>query len=1328
MNNYYMLFRPTFNLCKGTLLLALILLNFRLFAFNGGTYTINPSLPASSSNYLSFQALINDLRNISRGDGGAANYLVGGAGVQGAITINVASGSAPFNQQISIPSILGMSATRTITINGNGNTLSFTPTSTAAGAVLDLNGADYFIFNNLIIVNNATFGYCAWLRSGADFNVFRNCQFRCPFMTGTPTGTAYIWISNGTTSPFSYSNAANSNIFENNILRTSNSNGPYYGIVMVGPTASSLVNGTSGNRFANNIIQNWRYCGFFISYTSNTEFIGNTVHNTDFTITSFKYGLYLNYSTGVFDRNRVYNIDGSNVSTNSIYPVYYYNFNNATRNSVISNNTVHCRTTGFNYNYIYNYATFYGASLAIINNTFAHVSGTVVNNNSTTYVMYGGYWNTFRNNLLACDYQGTGTKYLYYDFSGGSVNSFTNNCFDLRSSGNTYFGYVSGQPRTTFADLQASGFNTTNINVDPLFLDENAASDLHPSSIPMCNKGAVITGNVLDQRGNTRSSQKPDIGSIEYTLDVSLTNLYLPISSNVCSGNTAFVTGTVKNNSAFPVRNIEMATLLNSRGKVVLPLNNVLLPGDTTMFKFPMPLLMSKVGSNVFQLFSNFEDDIVANDSLRRTFNVIASPGGAEITKIQNSAGIYDYQSKGYGVFPFDESFEMEMTNPRKYTMNDYGKDWTNSFELISEKGYQLPQGSITYSHINNGRVSIKVPLNYLDSTIWMRVKVIDLNTGCDTTYSRRFIVAPKGNPKYILPQIMCDGSEIYFDNLSTVSSGNLIYEWDFGDGSPVTDATSPVHEFPSHGAYTIKMRTITAPYGFIRDTVFQVIINEVPNIGFKVVNACDGKPLKMLNTTYIGSGNINYEWDFGDGVGKSNSTNPSYVYSKSGIYRITLNASSNGCTNTMQRNAYSMPKPIANFRLNKPSFCENEKVDFVNLSTIKEGVFGCIWDFSDAKQFSTEMNPQYDFVQTGFKNIQLKVVSEFGCVDSFMKTIEIKPAPLADFTAENSCNLTPSRLLNASTIPANLNATYLWKFSNGIANSILESPIVNWGISGPKSVRLKVQLNNGCSEEIVKQIKVGEEPIADFNVQDQCAGENVSFVNQTRWNQGQIQYNWEFGDGFTASVRNPLHIYNQTTSNTYTVSLIAKIEDGCSDTVVKTVTINPIPTSCNFEIKRNYANGKFNFDFMPLGDKQKIDYTWLFGDGTDATSSEDGISHAYSGINKYCVTMIAKNPTDCECRQTKCLTVTTSVEEKALLEASLDVYPNPSTGVFNLDNRTGEAIQSVVVKDAHGKVVMTFDNANASIDLQSLSNGVYFLEIGLVNQIVINKKLNVVH
>lgn len=1327
MKKIYQVFKYNISVLRYLLLFQIVFSAFVVNAFNGGVYTINPGIAASSVNYLSVTAFVNDLRNITRGDGGPANYNVGGAGVQGAITVNIASGTGPYNQQISIPAILGMSATRTVTINGNGATLSFTPTSTAAGAVLDMNGADFFVFNDLTIVNNATLGYCLWMRNAADFNVFRNCSFRCPNMPGSSSGTAYIWISNGTTSPFTYSNSANNNLFENNNLRTANSNGPYYGIVMVGPTTSNLNNATSGNRFIGNNIQNWRYCGFYISYCSNTEFTANTVHNTDYTVTSLKYGLYLNYATGVFERNRLYNLDGSNVTGNTQYPVYFYNFNNTTRSSTFSNNSIHCRTTGFNYNYIYNYATLLGAGLSMLNNTFAHVSGTVVNNTSTTYVVYGGYWSEFRNNVMSCDFQGTGTKYLYYDFSGASPAAFTNNNFDLRAGGNAYVGYVSGAIRSTMSDMYQVGFNATNISTDPLFVNENAASDLHPTSIPMCNKGVRSTAITVDQRGVSRNGQTPDVGAIEYTIDVRVEAMYLPLNSTVCAGNTSMLRGRIRNNSAFPITGIQMGTRLNTGGKTILRLNSVLNPGDTALVSFPDPFIFSRAGANIMRLFSDFPDDVPQNDSQQVSFNVTPSPGGANINFVNASQGIFDYQNRGYSVNPVDEPFVFEMGAPRKYEMSDYGTLWTNQVWVSGINGNIIPGNTITYDHVNNGRVSFIAPSTLLDSTVVLNIRVTDLQTGCDTLYQRRLIIAPKGQLSFVLPSVLCDGSEIYFENNSTVSSGNLLFQWDFGDGTPIDDANNPVHQFPAFGTYTVKMRSITAPYGFIKDTTFMVEINEVPNVKFKVSNACIGTAVRFINLTSIGNGLIQYEWDMGDGRGTSSAAQPTYMYANSGGYRVTLKASSNGCVSTYSRNAYALPRPIANFSFTKNSYCENEPVSFTNTSTLSLGTLGSIWDFSESGNVSTVKNPVYDFMSAGVKQVRLKAVTEFGCADSINRSLEILPAPGAAFTTDFTCNLTPSRLQNATNIPAGQSAFYQWNLADGIGNASEASPLVRWRSAGERTVSLKVQLGNGCSDMISKRVVVAEEPIAAFEAEDKCANENVVFVNQSRWSQGNIAYQWAFGDGFTSNIANPVHVYNNTGTSSYTVSLIATILGGCSDTFVKVVTINPLPNSCDFEIKRDYTKGLKSYDLVPQASNQKITYTWLMGDGNKVISNDAGVSYSYMQNKKYCITMIATNETGCECRQTKCVTINTDINSNKIAESAIDLYPNPGSGLFNISNISELTIDRVEIMDAHGKVIKTLSDVAETIDLRGFADGIYMVSLEMGGQKVV-KRVSVIN
>lgn len=87
-----------------------------------GTYTINSAVATGGTNYQTFSAAATDLSC---------------KGIAGAVVFNVASGSGPYNEQVTLNVIAGASATNTITFNGNGRTLTFnSTTSTARGLSL----------------------------------------------------------------------------------------------------------------------------------------------------------------------------------------------------------------------------------------------------------------------------------------------------------------------------------------------------------------------------------------------------------------------------------------------------------------------------------------------------------------------------------------------------------------------------------------------------------------------------------------------------------------------------------------------------------------------------------------------------------------------------------------------------------------------------------------------------------------------------------------------------------------------------------------------------------------------------------------------------------------------------------------------------------------------------------------------------------------------------------------------------------------------------------------------------------------------------------------
>src|SRR5690606_5927691 len=79
-----------------------------------GNYTINSALATGGTNFDSFGALSRALQ---------------GCGLAGPVVVSVTPGSGPYTEQVKFFKARGASATNTITIKGNLETLQFTPVS-----------------------------------------------------------------------------------------------------------------------------------------------------------------------------------------------------------------------------------------------------------------------------------------------------------------------------------------------------------------------------------------------------------------------------------------------------------------------------------------------------------------------------------------------------------------------------------------------------------------------------------------------------------------------------------------------------------------------------------------------------------------------------------------------------------------------------------------------------------------------------------------------------------------------------------------------------------------------------------------------------------------------------------------------------------------------------------------------------------------------------------------------------------------------------------------------------------------------------------------------
>jgi len=614
-------------------------------------------------------------------------------------------------------------------------------------------------------------------------------------------------------------------------------------------------------------------------------------------------------------------------------------------------------------------------------------------------------------------------------------------------------------------------------------------------------------------------------------------------------------------------------------------------------------------------------------------------------------------------------------------------------------------------------------------------LRVIDNNNNCDTFVKRNVLIYPSIKDTFTFPAKICNGDAVLFQNKCTVRSGSMEFKWDFGTGNKAdtSAAPEPVFQYSSNGTFNVTLTAKTMPWGFVFTKTIPVTVNAIPTVAFTKANACQGKALTFNNTTTPSSAIMN--WNFGDNT-TSTQTNPTHKYAAPGTYSVTLKADLNGCIATKVQKVYQFDKPTANFAL-KSGTCDNETFSFTNKTTITSGLVGNFWDFNDNGAVSTDLNPDYKFATPGNKKVMLVSTSEFGCADTMYKTVTVKESPKTAYINTPLCSVKPTDFTNTSKAVAGTNADYTWDFGDG-TTSKTESPTHDWNAKlGPKTVTFTIVLDNGCSQTVSKDLVVLTQPKPNFSANDVCAGDDVVFVNNTTWPQGDISYKWDFGDGTTSTNSDPSKKYITSVTLTPNVTLYAYIAGGCADSVTQKITINEAPRTCDFIATPDYASGFHGMKVEPMngsgvvGGQALVNYIWVFeGGGTQKTSgTAASTNYDFPADGTYKVTMRAKmQQTACECSVTKNV-VMNRAAAKDLQTSGVAVYPNPAVSNFNvaLTETFGQNI-NISVMSMSGQLIKTVSTTNTgliNVDASSLSSGVYMVQISNGNQVV-TRKINI--
>ncbi|HAD96833.1 MAG TPA: hypothetical protein DCG19_05460 [Cryomorphaceae bacterium] len=345
--------------------------------------------------------------------------------------------------------------------------------------------------------------------------------------------------------------------------------------------------------------------------------------------------------------------------------------------------------------------------------------------------------------------------------------------------------------------------------------------------------------------------------------------------------------------------------------------------------------------------------------------------------------------------------------------------------------------------------------------------------------------------------------------------------------------------------------------------------------------------------------------------------------------------------------------------------------------------------------------NPNYRIpvVLTVVEKPEIKVsvdCIDFGVVNtaSVTDTIYIKNIGCSDLLISGITFLDPqfSTTIAVNVIPA----------GDSLALPVTFTP--NAGTSGTLNSSFTI-LNNDSQQNVCLKAITDRAPLANAThvINDPCNG-TVIFTDLSQ--NAPTQWEWDFGDGATGFVQNPVHTYLKP--GNYQVRLITRNNAG-RDTAFIPVDMTSL-LYADFSMPDSvYATQQFQFF-----DSSEVatSWEWYFGDGD--TSNLQNPTHTYSKPGTYFVTLIVSNGT-CTITLNRQVKVYSGIglEEGEIVD--MRVYRVPADQRLEREWSSHNIMISLQVHDASGKLLLQKDissNESETINVSSYPTGMYILRM----------------
>jgi len=233
---------------------------------------------------------------------------------------------------------------------------------------------------------------------------------------------------------------------------------------------------------------------------------------------------------------------------------------------------------------------------------------------------------------------------------------------------------------------------------------------------------------------------------------------------------------------------------------------------------------------------------------------------------------------------------------------------------------------------------------------------------------------------------------------------------------------------------------------------------------------------------------------------------------------------------------------------------CFGTPITFTDNSVSFAPIQSWYWDFGDGATSNLRNPPPHLYASPGIYQVREVITGLDGCIsDTLKKSITIGSKPIADFQVFDTCMGNPARIVDRSANMVGAINQWTWLL-DGVVTANSQQPVLIVSTPGPHTVKLVVKTTVGCeSDTVTRTFIANPAPVINVTAPDGCADRPISFfANQTDNLTTISQWNWNFGDGSTSQLQNPVHNYSH--GGNINVQTSATASNGCVSAVANKI------------------------------------------------------------------------------------------------------------------------------------------------------------------------------